>query len=533
MSKLDKMIEGYGSKFPGLDAVLSSEPDDKWLSSSKQPIPELSRYRKSVEFLNDITSPESIGILRFAEIKRYFFELADELSRYTGKFSGQKIIKSLSHDDREKISGLGTTSKDVYQAELIEKFTEHDTAAAGDFLKLKILKEMPHLEDAVDGIHFATTSEDVMSIVFGVTANKMVYGHIIPDIMDFCNLMISYVEEHEKDGPLVIPGLTHEQAAEPSTLGKKFMTTVNAIYYHIDSMKQGPKFIPFSGKMGGAIGNLTTHYAAYPDIDWESFAKAHVERWGLHYDGMTHQSVTYAVEAQHLTTIGNMLTHMIKFMDDFKKLSSSPGQLFYKVKRKGTKGSSIMPNKSNAWQTEGAVAMLKRARSSLFNYAEMLPGYPHEGNMERSYLMRALGNAVMPIFIALDRASQELQQYKPNLHKIKSFIDEYPGMSGSVLQTVMKRAGISDDAYRIVEGISINPDGTYADSSQFNSALEQKMEELKFDDSLRSEIRSYMDFRNMVSEADRLAKRSIVDIRNRTLLNHNHLQLILNKSDKS
>ncbi len=164
-----------------------------------------------------------------------------------------------------------------------------------------------------------------------------------------------------------------------------------------------------------------------------------------------------------------------------------------------------MPSKSNAWQQEGAQKMLIEARDNLLLYAKELPSYPHEGDMGRSYMLRNIANVFMPIFIGLNRISKEMQGYVPNPDKINAFFREYPGMAGSAIQTVLKREGIPGDAYRTIENIAINPDGTYANSEQFRAGLGRTMDELNLSPSLRKELSDLLEPNNLVKKANEMA----------------------------
>ena len=510
MSRVDEMIKGYGPGFPSLEELFATEPSEADRLRLESPIPALGRYLRSVKFLNEVTSGKAVGILRFKIITRYFTALSVLMRKYQGIHAHQKIIGPLSDSELSAISEIGKNIKDVLQAERIEKFTEHDTAAAGDFVKLRIAHDFPHLTSSIEGVHFACTSEDVMGNVFGLIANNLVFKHFLGALLDFCASIINFTEKYEVSGPLLLPALTHQQAAEPITLGKKNATRLRAIDYLIGQMwKEDGSFQPFSGKMGGGGGNLICHYAAYSDIDWRSFAKDFVEDLGLHYEEMTDQCVSYVVEVQHFCAIANILTQIIKLTKDFVNMASCPSQFFVKEKKKGVKASSLMPNKCNAWGMEGAIRMLVEARTSLLFLAQALPDYPHEGDMGRSYLFRNVGNCFMPIFIALARITSEMSKYHPNPAKITAFFDEYPGMAGSSIQTVLKRMGIASDAYRAIQEIAINPDGTYANQEQFRQGLEKKMGEFDLPEDSRRELRALLNPANLVGPAHQMVQETI------------------------
>ncbi len=508
MPTLQALIDGYGPDFPGVDTLFGIEAGAADVLKMEQPIPALDRYLWEVAFLRNVTSGRNLGELRFNISLDWFLHLSYHLASSPGIPQDKRVVDRISHEDDETIRRLAATPSDILRAQYLEKFTEHDTAAATDYLKILIATKLPHLEQMIEGVHFPLTSEDLMSIVMGTIFNTVHYGHAIPAVLDFCDKVIGYVEKYEtRQAPLVLPGLTHRQAAEYTTLGKKFMTTVINILELIDDAffdKRG-KVRPFTAKAGGALGNFTTHYAAYPGIDWEDFARSFIERYGLKYQRMTFQSSLYTVEAGHFTALGNILTSVMKFDQDFLEMAACPGQFFVKEKKKGTKGSSLMPNKSNLWEMEGAKAMLSEARDKLFHYAKELPSFAHEGDMQRSYLGRNIGDVYMPLFIGLTRSTQGLHKYRPNHPKIQAFFDEYPGMAGSVIQTVLKRERIEGDAYREIQRIAINVDGTYANAAQFRTGLEGAMERLGLEDGARIELRSCLDPQQQVKHAHTMA----------------------------
>ncbi len=164
-----------------------------------------------------------------------------------------------------------------------------------------------------------------------------------------------------------------------------------------------------------------------------------------------------------------MLGQIIKFAQDICRLTSCLGQFFVKIKKEGEKGSSIMSVETNFWGIEGAITMLLgSAEQSEFFIAE-LPNYPLQDNMSRSYLFRKIGGYFMPFFIGIDRIMKEFGRCVPNYRNIDRYLAEYPGMCGNAIQTYLKAIRIEDDAYRLVQEISINPDGSYANAKEFKS----------------------------------------------------------------
>ncbi len=507
------LVKGYGPGFPTLEELFGLEPDEESELRLSQPTPALGRYFDDVAFMQNVTSQREVGQLRFQVLLRRFIALNDELSRYEGMHRDQKVVAALSAEDKAELLQLATGSADILRAERLERFTEHDTAAAGDWLKILIGTRFPHLESRIEGVAFADTSEDTMSPVFGLIANKLVFGHFIPHLLRFMERQLDFLNMVEADGPLVLPGLTHQQAGEPTTFGKKVVTNLTAIDHHLQRLMVAGHFVPFSGRLGGAMGNLTTHYAAYPDIDWLDFARRFVEGLGLTYQEMTFQSVTYCLEASHFTELAHMMTHIIKLTEDFMLLASYPGNMFVKRRRQGAKGSSIMSNKSNPWGIEGANAMLRKSRKALLNLALELPSFPHEGNMARSFLMRDIGSDLMYAFIALNRISREMvgdmrtSGYIPNYGRIAVLLAENPAIASSSILTVLKRCGIEGDAYRQTQTIAFNPDGTFANAEQFTLGLEGVVGQNALPHAIGLELYRLVSPGNNIGQADVLAKK--------------------------
>jgi len=506
-SILDDMVAGYGSKFPPLDELFGMSPTEKYLHRLDSPVPGLGRYARYTEFMSDVTSGKRLGLLRFFVAKKYVFALSELLADYDGKYRDEKIIDRLTAKQREAIEKIGTKIVEIFQAEQIEKLTGHDTAAVVDYVKFKMAMlalENPELfgklMEYLEAVHFACTSDDIMGNVFGLMLNQLVLGYFMDSLLEFCIGVIDHAIKHEDDGMLVLLELTHLQASEPNTPIKSTLVRLNSIKKMLRKMMNSKnKFIPFSGKLGGAIGNLTNHFAAYPDIDWFEFARKFVEEdLGLSYEAHTDQCPPFTIEAQHYGEICNILVEVTQLLENFLNWASCPGQLFVKVKKDGEKGSSVMPGKTNLWLIEGAIEMLLKVINNLRFTAERLRRYPRAGNMGRSFLMRDMGTDFMPAFIAFPRALGELQRCVPNKRNIEKYLSEYPGMAGSSLQTVMKRMRIRGDAYRRIQKISFNEDGSYANAEEFRERLVMLMEELGLSLVQKDELIKLLDFSNLV-----------------------------------
>src|SRR5437016_13088055 len=79
---------------------------------------------------------------------------------------------------------------------------------------------------------------------------------------------------------------THGQPASPTTLGKELANVV----HRLRRARRSIASVSLTGKMNGAVGNYNAHVAAYPDFDWERFARAFVESLGLEFAAYTTQT---------------------------------------------------------------------------------------------------------------------------------------------------------------------------------------------------------------------------------------------------
>ena len=74
---------------------------------------------------------------------------------------------------------------------------------------------------------------------------------------------------------------THGQTASPTTLGKEIANVAARLAQARAAHRRGALL----AKMNGAVGNYNAHLAAYPEFDWEAFARRVVEeRLGLAFN---------------------------------------------------------------------------------------------------------------------------------------------------------------------------------------------------------------------------------------------------------
>jgi adenylosuccinate lyase len=132
--------------------------------------------------------------------------------------------------------------------------------------------------------------------------------------------------------------------------------------------------------------------------------------------------------------------------------------------------------------------------------------YPYEGDMGRSILMRDIGDDFAKFFIALGRIREELVLYEPNDDKIEKFLKDNPGLVGGVAQTILKRSQTEGDAYRQIQQIMINPDGSYVSQNEF---MQRMNDNKNIPDEVKKEILNVAEPKNNVGYANELADQAI------------------------
>ena len=527
-NKIIAMFEGLGIDPDQVIRLNNESVSQDDLYKMESPFPASGRYKKYITFLDEITSLKALCKYRIMVIVEYFIALAETMSNYDGGFKENKIISfPLTEHIKNRLRSISPnlTPQQIAQIELIETKSDHDTAAITDWIKFiidqtdvfgsdEIASET--IENSLDGFHFGRTSEDVNSPVFALMNRELFFKYLIPEIIEFQETLIDYALKFGR----ATAGLTHGQPAEPTDICKQFMNTVAAIDSVInriflpydDSGKRIP--VSFPVKTFGAVGNHSDIYAAYPDIDWIENDRRFIASLGsgLHLDMMTTQASTYGEYKIIYDAVCTIARHILKFTKDFWGWTSF--QWFKKKKRKGVKGSSVMPNKYNPWRMEGAGKILEKSIVQLEYTSKALMDYPYEGDMARSIIMRDIGDDFAKFFIALGRIKEELQLYEVNHEKIDQFLQTNPGLAGGAAQTILKRAAVPGDAYRLIQQIMINPDGSYVSQEEFKNRLQETIQQGKIPADVGEEILHRSDPKNNTGYADELARLTVDKAKN-------------------
>ena len=330
---------------------------------------------------------------------------------------------------------------DAAQVKTIEARTNHDVKALEYWLKEKF-DGNAEVRKASEFIHFACTSEDINNLSHG----KMLKGARDSVMLPFLATVIARLSELASqlaDTPML--SRTHGQTASPTTVGKEFANVV----YRLQRQQKQLKNNEILGKINGAVGNFNAHLSAYPDFDWETFAKDFVQNLGLTYNPMTIQIEPHDYMAELYDCLSRINTILIDLNRDIWGYISV-GYFKQKVKA-GEIGSSTMPHKVNPIDFENSEGNLGLANAVLRHMAEKLPVSRWQRDLTDSTVLRNMGVAFGYTLLGFDSCLRGLNKLEANFEKLADDLDNSWEVLAEPIQTVMRRYGLENPYEQLKE----------------------------------------------------------------------------------
>ena len=388
------------------------------------------RYHGKVDALRDYFS--EFGLIRF----RVLIEI-----EWLKALSAQADISEIAPFSAATIAQLdalntGFCEADAEAIKTIEKRTNHDVKAMEYWLRDK-LSGNPETAKALEFIHFACTSEDINNLSHALMLKGAREAVLLPTLQ----VLIGRLKElaHQlADLPMLCR--THGQTATPSTLGKEMANVV----YRLQRASQRLADVDILGKINGAVGNYNAHLAAYPDVDWEGFAKQFVEARGLTFNPYTIQIEPHDYMAELFDAYARINTILLDLDRDIWGYISL-GYFRQKV-TKGEVGSSTMPHKVNPIDFENSEGNLGLANALLRHLSEKLPVSRWQRDLTDSTVLRNMGVALGYTLLAYESCLKGLNKLEANPQRIAADLDASWEIMAEPIQTVMRRYGI-ENAY--------------------------------------------------------------------------------------
>jgi adenylosuccinate lyase len=353
-------------------------------------------------------------------------------------------VPAISKADADFLLSLANafTDTDAQRIKEIEAVTNHDVKAVEYFLKEKV-SGRPELLKASEFIHFACTSEDINNTAHGLMLRGARDTVLLPQLSKIHDAL---TELALANASVPMLSRTHGQPASPTTLGKEIANIAKRLERAIAAITA----VPLLGKMNGAVGNYNAHLSAYPDFDWEGFAREVVEqRLGLQFNPYTIQIEPHDGMAELFDAIARANTILLDMDRDFWAYISLG---YFKQRTKaGEIGSSTMPHKVNPIDFENSEGNLGVANALLRHLAEKLPLSRWQRDLTDSTVLRNLGPAFGHSVLAYDSAMRGIGKLEVNTAAIAADLDACWEVLAEPVQTVMRRYGIENPYEQLKE----------------------------------------------------------------------------------
>jgi adenylosuccinate lyase len=358
--------------------------------------------------------------------------------------AGLADVPAISKADADFLLSLANafTDADAQRIKEIEAVTNHDVKAVEYFLKEKV-SGRPELLKASEFIHFACTSEDINNTAHGLMLRGARDTVLLPQLR---KIHAALTELALANASVPMLSRTHGQPASPTTLGKEIANIAKRLERAIAAIAA----VPLLGKMNGAVGNYNAHLSAYPDFDWEKFAREVVEqRLGLQFNPYTIQIEPHDGMAELFDAIARANTILLDMDRDFWAYISLG---YFKQRTKaGEIGSSTMPHKVNPIDFENSEGNLGVANALLRHLAEKLPLSRWQRDLTDSTVLRNLGPAFGHSVLAYDSAMRGIGKLEVNTAAIAADLDACWEVLAEPVQTVMRRYGIENPYEQLKE----------------------------------------------------------------------------------
>jgi len=332
---------------------------------------------------------------------------------------------------RAIVSGFG--AEQAARVKAIEAVTNHDVKAVEYFLK-ECVQGDAQLEPAAEFIHFACTSEDINN-----TSHALMLGTardtVLLPALDAVIAKLRAMAHEQAERPML--SRTHGQPATPTTLGKELANVVARLKIARERIAS----VRAQAKMNGAVGNFNAHLSAYPEVDWEAFARGVVEGpLGLSFNPWTIQIEPHDWMAELFDALARANTILIDLDRDLWGYVSLG---YFKQRLKaGEIGSSTMPHKVNPIDFENSEGNLGIANALLRHLSEKLPVSRWQRDLTDSTVLRNVGVAFGHTLLAWDACLRGLGKLEVDEARLAADLDACWEVLAEPVQTVMRRYGV-------------------------------------------------------------------------------------------
>ena len=381
------------------------------------------RYASKADSLRPYLSEFGLIKARVTVEIRWLQSLADndaigELSAFDADTNAflNSIVDDFSESDAQAIKDIEAT-------------TNHDVKAVEYFIKDKF-RGNQQLEDSLEFIHFACTSEDINNLSYALMlkdSRELVVAKMQQVTDSIVDLAITHADQ-----PML--SRTHGQTASPTTLGKEMANVAYRLARQIKQVGQ----VELLGKINGAVGNYNAHLSAYPDVDWQTHAEQFINQsLELTFNPYTTQIEPHDYIAELFDVVKRFNTILIDFNRDIWQYISLG---YFKQRLKdGEVGSSTMPHKVNPIDFENSEGNLGVANAMLAHLGEKLPISRMQRDLSDSTVLRNIGVGLAQSMIAYDACLKGVGKLEVNPQRLNDDLEQAQEVLAEPIQTVMRR----------------------------------------------------------------------------------------------
>lgn len=364
--------------------------------------------------------------------------------------AGFSEFKPLTAEARTYLAGLmnNFSEADAQAIKAIEKTTNHDVKAVEYWIKSK-LEGHAELQAASEFVHFACTSEDINNTSHALQL-KGGRDQVLLPVLDTVLARLKVLALAYAEVPML--SRTHGQTASPTTVGKEIAN----VFVRLQAARAKIAEVPLRAKMNGAVGNYNAHLSAWPDFDWEAFARQVVEApelgeqgtaatdafgLGLDFQPYSIQIEPHDYMAELFDALARANTICIDLSRDIWGYISLG---YFKQKLKaGEIGSSTMPHKVNPIDFENAEGNFGLANALLRHLSEKLPISRWQRDLTDSTVLRNMGVALGYAVLAYQSLLTGLNKLELNEAALAADLDASWEVLAEPIQTVMRRFGVA------------------------------------------------------------------------------------------
>jgi len=410
------------------------------------------RYFQKVRELHDYFSEDAMLKMKSRIEIDYFIALCEELKL------------ELNDTDRHWIAHIWNDIQPSH-IKVIEEKTKHDIKAIEYYLRERFKHfNIPH--DHM--IHFGLTSQDINSLATSTMLDRFNQSEMSFYMNELINSIVSFGEKNK----CVFPSRTHGQLAVPTLFQKE----VEVFSSRLSDVCKELIDCPFKAKFGGAVGNLSAHYIAFPEHDWKNFMDLFVRRYDINLEKVTTQVANNTTISEYFDRIRMINNILIDLCRDIWMYNSY--SYFKQTVTADEVGSSTMPQKVNPIHFENAEGNLELANCLLSFMSDKLQISRMQRDLTDSTVMRNIGVVLGHSVVAYKSLLAGLETLSINRMAVDRDLSN-TGLLAEAFQILLKKENIKD-GYELIKGMERQ--GLKIDDLTISQELKNKLKSITVND---------------------------------------------------